>query len=271
MVARLGLAALGVPLRISADDGSLLTELGDLLADLANPAGPPADPHADVVEIRLAGRGPWEVTSAAHSAVATTRAAATGHLHAAVNLGAVAATRLLAFHAAVLARGDRTVVIPGRSGMGKTTLTAALLMRGWEYVSDEALALPWAWAGPLPYPRPLGLSDWTCQALGITAGIPGEGESFARAADLGASVRWDPRPVTDILVLEHGTPAFAAAEVRPAAASEVLAALLPRAFTVHHDGGRALPVLGDLVRSARMHTVLPGSPADTADRVDALV
>ena len=262
------LTALDVALRVTGSDRDLLTELGRSLSDLA---ADPDEPRPETVQITLSGHGPWKVSSAAHSAVAATREAATGHVHAAVNLGAVAATRLLVFHAAVLAHGQHTLVLPGRSGMGKTTLTAALLMRGWDYVSDEALALPWAFAPLVPYPRPLGLSDWAYQRLGVQGGMPGEGESFVRAAELGSSIRSDPGPVTDLIMLKLGTPAFAEVDVRPAPASDVLAGLLPRAFTAHHDGGLALQILGELLHSARLHTVVVGSPTVTADRVNALV
>jgi len=50
------------------------------------------------------------------------------------------ATRLsqyLQVHASVVARDGVAVVCPGQPGQGKTTLAAALLSRGWQYLSDE--------------------------------------------------------------------------------------------------------------------------------------
>ena len=43
----------------------------------------------------------------------------------------------LILHAAVLARGDDAVILPGAPGAGKSTLTAALALRGWRLLSDE--------------------------------------------------------------------------------------------------------------------------------------
>jgi len=43
----------------------------------------------------------------------------------------------LLFHAAVVARDDRAVVMPGPPGSGKSTLCAALVTRGWRLLSDE--------------------------------------------------------------------------------------------------------------------------------------
>ena len=49
-----------------------------------------------------------------------------GHMH-----------QYLILHAAVLARGDDAVILPGPPGAGKSTLTAALALRGWRLLSDE--------------------------------------------------------------------------------------------------------------------------------------
>lgn len=43
----------------------------------------------------------------------------------------------LAFHAALLKCGDRTLLLPAPSGSGKTTLSAVLAAHGWTYGSDE--------------------------------------------------------------------------------------------------------------------------------------
>ncbi|MSY12455.1 MAG: hypothetical protein F2673_04925, partial [Actinobacteria bacterium] len=42
-------------------------------------------------------------------------------------------------HAAGVARDGRAVVMAGRSGDGKSTLTARLVRSGWEYVTDEQI------------------------------------------------------------------------------------------------------------------------------------
>ncbi len=43
----------------------------------------------------------------------------------------------LMLHAAVLARGERALILPGDPGAGKSTLTAALMLDGWRLLSDE--------------------------------------------------------------------------------------------------------------------------------------
>ena len=49
-----------------------------------------------------------------------------GHMH-----------RYLILHAAVLARGEHALILPGPPGAGKSTLTAALALSGWRLLSDE--------------------------------------------------------------------------------------------------------------------------------------
>lgn len=82
-----------------------------------------------------------------------------------------AETDLVHFHAAAVARSSKCAVLAGRSGDGKSTLTARLVSSGWEYVTDEQVTLAaddWA---VVPYPRPLTLR------LGVWHLFPGIGDS----------------------------------------------------------------------------------------------
>lgn len=51
------------------------------------------------------------------------------------------AHRFVVYHAAVLERGGRAVVMPAPPGSGKSTLTAALAQSGWRLLSDELALL----------------------------------------------------------------------------------------------------------------------------------
>ena len=47
----------------------------------------------------------------------------------------------LAFHAAAVAQAGRCLLMPGTGGVGKTSLTAALLQEGFQYLSDDVTLL----------------------------------------------------------------------------------------------------------------------------------
>jgi len=62
----------------------------------------------------------------------------------------------LHLHAGAVTRGTTTVLVLGSSFSGKSTLVAALVERGWSYLSDEQIGV--TPAGELvPYPRPITL------------------------------------------------------------------------------------------------------------------
>ena len=61
-------------------------------------------------------------------------------------------------HAGVVVVGGRAIVLPGRSGAGKSTMTASLIRAGARYYSDEYAVIDRN-GMVLPYPRPLKLRD----------------------------------------------------------------------------------------------------------------
>jgi len=63
-------------------------------------------------------------------------------LHGLVGLLAIRSYRyLLALHASGLVRSGNALVLAGSSGSGKSTMAAALLANGWEYMSDDTVML----------------------------------------------------------------------------------------------------------------------------------
>lgn len=62
-------------------------------------------------------------------------------------------------HAGVLERDGKGVVIPGPPGAGKSTLTAALSLRGWRLLSDEVAVFRPGSPQLVPVVRPIGLKN----------------------------------------------------------------------------------------------------------------
>ena len=103
-------------------------------------------------------------------------------LLAAVERGALGATPALAVHAAAIAGPGGCIVLPGRSGVGKSTLAAAAMQEGLSLVSDEAACFIDPFGSLLPHPRPVALSLASRRLLGVATpddvdeevGLPGD-------------------------------------------------------------------------------------------------
>ncbi len=65
----------------------------------------------------------------------------------------------LKLHAAVVARDNRAVVMPGVPGAGKSTLCAALALREWRVLSDEHAMIPPGSRATVPVYRPVSLKN----------------------------------------------------------------------------------------------------------------
>lgn len=114
----------------------------------------------------------------------------------------------LVIHAAVLEKHGRATILPAPPGSGKSTLCAALMLRGWRLLSDELTLIRLSDGHIVPLPRPVSLKNGS---IGVIA-------RFQANAVLS-------RPVTDTV---KGT----VAHLKPARASVESAALACRAATI---------------------------------------
>jgi hypothetical protein len=86
---------------------------------------------------------------------------------------------LIFVHSGAVALQNKVLLLPGRSGVGKSTLTAALVRAGATYLSDEYAAIT-AMGEVVPYPRALTLratedtpaSQWPSAAMPSVASAP---------------------------------------------------------------------------------------------------
>ena len=70
------------------------------------------------------------------------------------------------FHGATLTRGGSGLMLLGESGFGKSTLTFALLDRGWGFLSDEVAAVARDGAHVAPFPKAIEVRRGAQEALG---------------------------------------------------------------------------------------------------------
>lgn len=79
---------------------------------------------------------------------------------------------LLHLHGAAVSRGERAVVLLGRSGAGKSTVCAALVRAGWSYVTDEQVTIRPDDGQLVPYPRPITLRRPVWPMFSAVAEVP---------------------------------------------------------------------------------------------------
>lgn len=113
-------------------------------------------------------------------------------VYALFDKGMAVLTHRLLFHAAVVARDGRALLLPANSGSGKSTLAAALCASGWTYLSDELAVVDPATLQVEPFALPIGLKDKSVAPL---AAVVPEVKGLTRhiRAD-GVGVRYLPPP-----------------------------------------------------------------------------
>ncbi|HLI22167.1 MAG TPA: HprK-related kinase A [Stellaceae bacterium] len=72
---------------------------------------------------------------------------------------AAQAHQYLVVHAAAIERNGKVAILPGAPGAGKSTLTAALVQRGWRLLSDELALIRPQDAQVVPLARPINLKN----------------------------------------------------------------------------------------------------------------
>lgn len=76
-------------------------------------------------------------------------------------------TGFLRLHAGAVERDGFVVAITGASGRGKSTLTTALVQRGFAYVTDELVAVEPGTGAVVPYPKAIDLDASSRELLGL--------------------------------------------------------------------------------------------------------
>lgn len=168
---------------------------------------------------------------------------------------AAGARRRVFVHAGVVGWRGRAIVIPGRSGAGKTTLVAELVRAGATYHSDEFAVLDAAgrihpFAKPLSIRQDAGATVSTpVEALGGRAGTgPLRPVLFALASHR-AKARWRPERLSPgrslLALLAHTVPV----RRRPRASLRALEAALSSAVVVRGNRGEARETAHALLRA----------------------
>jgi hypothetical protein len=147
---------------------------------------------------------------------------------------------LYVVHAGVLVRGNVALMLVARSGVGKSTLTWALLHHGFSYLSDELAPVDLATLSVLPFPRALMVKRAPPAPYPLPATAVRTSRGFHVPSEaLPSQVGTTPAPLAAIFFLER---AGAAGEpsVRALTAAEGAARLYANTLNSLAHGGDGL-------------------------------
>lgn len=157
-------------------------------------------------------------------------------LYAAAARLAVERSPELLFHAGAVERDGVAVLFPGESGTGKSTMVAACVRRGFGYLTDEMVALDLSTGAVRGWPRPIMLTPWAQEALGLPVRDGGEGKAAVSCAELGGTTVEAALPVAHVVGVRRGA---AATTLGPMAAGDLLTLLLSSSFNHYRHGAAA--------------------------------
>jgi hypothetical protein len=144
----------GIPIAICIDKESF-APIRELFRHLETPNATPRSQ----IKISFAGANTMVLTQDGRESLLTARPAeAAGWLYIAILERIYPNVRWFALiHGAALARNGHGLALVGSSGSGKSTLTAGLMAAGFDYLSDDLVALSEPAKSIMPWPLPLSI------------------------------------------------------------------------------------------------------------------
>jgi hypothetical protein len=147
---------------------------------------------------------------------------------------------------AVATPSGEGILLPARSGGGKTTLVAALLREGFLYLSDEAGAIDPVSGNLYPYHRALTLKAGHASEFPELYGPENgfkwtEGTKWLHPADIRPGCVGSPCPIRLLVALEY-TPG-APTELTPLTPAQAAMELLTKAINLVRYRARAMPLV----------------------------
>lgn len=184
----------------------------------------------------------------------------------------------LMLHAGVVARGDRALLMPAYSGVGKSTLTAALMCHGYRLLSDEFCAIDPDTGSVSPLLRPICLKNesidriaerWPERPIGPRTEGTHKG-TVAHLAPSPASVAARKRMARPEFVVFPQYRAGAAAALEPVASTRAFIKLSGNAFNYSLLGEAGFVALTNLLAQCRVYELRYSSFDEALERIDAL-
>ena len=187
--------------------------------------------------------------------------------------------RFIQIHAASMARGGRGLILAGDSGVGKSTLAAALMARGWQYLSDEFALIDPKTHHMHPFPKALCIKSGSFEIIrrlklplwrrgDYVKAMKGQ-VGYVRPSGVGAQHITPPCPIEFIVFpkyIEDVRP-----RLRPLSRAEAAFSLLRQTFNRAAFGYQAMSIITDVARSAQCFRLESGEIEGTCDLLESIV
>jgi hypothetical protein len=165
-----------------------------------------------------------------------------------VTRGAIASRpEHLLLHSAAVSLAGHGVLLPAPSGFGKSMSAAALVLAGFDYLTDEATAINLETLEIAPYPKPLTFRPGSAQKLGIM--LPALGHMGSPGLAPSSVLRSDSRgrQVPARLLLFPRYDPGATSELLPMSRAEAFVEVTNNSFNFVNHGGEWMDPLRRLV------------------------
>jgi HprK-related kinase A len=184
----------------------------------------------------------------------------------------------LIFHAAVVEKSGRAMILPAPPGSGKSTLCAGLVNRGWRLLSDELTLVDFASCTVVPLPRPVSLKNASIEVIRAFAPTAAIGPavhdttkgSVAHMRAPTDSVRRAPETAAPGWIVLPRYQAGAGARLTPLSKARGLMKMAENAFNYSVHGRRGFELLARFVDSCSCYEFAYGDLADAAAVFDGL-
>lgn len=166
------------------------------------------------------------------------------------------------------------VLLPSRSGGGKTTLTTALVREGFQYLSDEGGAVDPISKMLYPYPRALtlktGHADVFPELCGRVNGSDWyDGSRWIHPAEIRpGAVGQGPFPIRYVVAHEYREGAIT--ELTPLTPAQGAMELLTNSLNLLRYRSRALPLVAEVARRARCYRMVSGDLTEAVRTITEL-
>lgn len=192
---------------------------------------------------------------------------------------ATQAQEYLMFHAAVLERSGRALLLPGVPGSGKSTLCAALAYRGWRLISDEFCLYRPESGEVTPIPRPIPLKNQSIAVFRVFAPEAELGPIFpkTRKGDVSHikppldSLRRSGEPARPAWIVFPRYQPGSSAELQDSPKGLSFLKLAHSSFNYELQGARGFKGAADLVNRCVTFHLEFDDLQGAVDRLDALV